>query len=120
MAIPIGQLDKRITLQRPVTGAGALGDPRPAWQTVATVWAMVDDLRGDELERAKRIEARASTVLVFEYLPAVRPDWRAVWTEKEGAAAARTIVFHFVEVRDWHQRHVQLRVAAYSVDAEAP
>ena len=120
MPIPTGQLDKRLALQRPVPGSGALGEPLPGWQTVTTVWAMVDDLRGEELERAKRIEARASTMLVFEYLPTVRPDWRAVWTEKEGSAPARTVVFHFVEVRDWHQRHLQLRVAAYAIDGEAP
>lgn len=116
MPIPTGQLDKRVSVQKPVAGVGSMGEPRQSWPELTPAWAMIDDLRGEELERGRRIEARVSTMIVTPYHPQIDPTCRIVWTT-EGAG---TVVFQIAAVLDWHRRHDQLRLACYVVDGDTP
>ncbi len=50
-----GQLNRRITLQAPVTTLDAYGVPTPGWTDVVTVWADIQPLTGRELISADRM-----------------------------------------------------------------
>lgn len=45
---PIGQLRRRVQLQRPTDSTDSYGQPTRSWATYATVWAQVLPLSSDE------------------------------------------------------------------------
>lgn len=54
-----GRLNQRISIESPVTGADALGQPLLGWETVAMVWADIRHPSGTE-----SIKAEAPTSIV--------------------------------------------------------
>lgn len=60
--IPSGNLDRRIELQqRTQAGTDTYNEPLWTWSTLATVWAQVVPLAGQELWDAQQVNARIDT-----------------------------------------------------------
>ena len=62
-----GQLNRRITLQSPVTTLDAYGVPTPGWTDMMTVWAAIEPLSGRELVSAQRIASEISHQLTVRF-----------------------------------------------------
>lgn len=79
MPLHAGQLDQRITLQRPVTTKDALGQRVQAWADVATVWAQARPTPGREFTAAGAQQNAAAVVFAIRWRADVQSTWRAVW-----------------------------------------
>lgn len=62
-----GQLNRRITLQAPVTGQDEYGQPLTGWTDVATVWASITDMTGREYIAAAAVQASVQTRITIRY-----------------------------------------------------
>ncbi len=79
MPLRAGQLDRRITLQRPVPTRDSYGAELVAWQDLATVWAKVEPMGGDEGFRADQPTARQVTRFTIRYRAGVAPAMRVLY-----------------------------------------
>ncbi|WP_035724641.1 phage head closure protein [Fodinicurvata fenggangensis] len=62
-----GKLDRRITIERLVTGTDPYGAPTETWQTLASVWAQVLQESGQEFFAADAIQAERRVVFRIRY-----------------------------------------------------
>lgn len=62
-----GNLRHRITIQKPGMTRNAYNQPVDTWDTVATVWAAVEPLRGREFYAAQQINAEATVRVRIRY-----------------------------------------------------
>ena len=72
----IGALRCRLTLEQPggtPDGAGGLNE---TWTAVATLWALIEPLDGDERFAADRTTGRVSRRIVIRHRAGVRPEMR--------------------------------------------
>lgn len=77
--VSIGQLDRRIRIQRPVITDGAAGsDIISSWEDVVTVWAMVTPRLGYEAIEADRNTYNESTVFTIRYREGLNVQMRIV------------------------------------------
>lgn len=74
------QFDRRVTLQRPGPAVqDAFGQAAPAWIDVATVWAQVQVVRGQEYLAAAQIQAAQMVKVRILYRTDVLTTWRLIW-----------------------------------------
>ena len=79
MPIRTGRLNRRITLQQPVTAQNSYGEKVVTWEGVCTVWAGVEAIRGEEFFTARQHGAETSHKIVIRNPGfAVPATWRAV------------------------------------------
>ena len=77
----IGKLNKRVILQSPVETRDDHGGYAESWTDVATVWAAIEPLRGQELYNAQQMNALASVKIRIRPYPGLTPKWRVIWNE---------------------------------------
>lgn len=104
-----GRLDQWVRVDVPTEAAGPLGEPRSSWATLDSAWASIDQLSGEELVRARAIEARSTMRVQMRYLPGLTPKCRIVWG---------SVVLHIGAVRDRFSRGVEHILDCYVVDGE--
>jgi len=73
-----GKLNRRVTLQRQDTARDAVGQAKPVWTDVATVWAAVLPLRGREYFESAKVNSEITVSMVIRYRADVKPSWRVV------------------------------------------
>ena len=71
-----GQLNKRVSIERPGSAQSETGQVVDGWSTVATVWAAIQPLSGRELFAAQQLQARADLLVRIRYLAGVEPKMR--------------------------------------------
>ncbi len=91
----IGALRKRLVLEEPVRTSDGGGGASIAWQAVATLWARVQPLAGDERHEADRTTGRLRFAVTVRHRAGVRPEMRF----RLGARA-----LHILSVRDEDER----------------
>ncbi len=79
--VPIGVLDKRITIQQASITRDAIGGPVVTWMDVATVWAHVHPLAGRELINAQSVYAEVTHYMIIR--------WQSVFDNPVTVAAMR-------------------------------
>lgn len=72
----IGDLNRRILIQRPVSTPDAMGGASIVWTTAATVWSSLWPVSAGE-----RIQANAPTLIIthrvrIRYRSDIKPSWR--------------------------------------------
>lgn len=78
--LPIGKLDRTITIQELTQGVGSeYGEPTETWTTWATVWANVYCGGGREFEQARQITAEIDTQFQIRYITGLLPTMRIVY-----------------------------------------
>lgn len=105
--MPAADLDRRVTLQQPVTVRdAAYGGEQTSWQTVATVWARVTERMASEAtaEGLQRVMTRQITVRIRH-----RADVASTWRLQYGNR-----VLHITGVveqgrREWLDLHCEER-----------
>lgn len=100
-----GEMDSRVTFQRPTVALDEFGDTIKTWATVATVWAKVQHLRGRELVSARQrvaelestITARHSSILAAvdakHRISIEGIDYEILWVASEPAGRPTEIQF---------------------------
>ena len=68
-----GRLDRIILIQRKTTSADSFGEPIETWATVATVWAEMVPVRGQERYAAMQQIAEIDTVFRIRYRAGITP-----------------------------------------------
>ena len=102
----IGRKNRRVSFERPYETPDAVGDVDKAWLPVATVWASVEPLRGEERYQAQQIQATADH--------RIRVRWSttlATLTPKHRAKLG-TRIFEIVSVADLTTDHRELELLA--------
>lgn len=62
-----GRLNKRIAIQAATDTKGATGQTVRTWSTVASVWAGIEPLRGDERVAAQNTQARMTHKVILRH-----------------------------------------------------
>ena len=78
-----GKLNRRIILQRQDVSRDVVGQAKPVWTDIATVWAAVLPLRGREYFESAKVNSEITVRVVIRYRADVKPSWRV----KHGADA---------------------------------
>lgn len=84
MPVRAGRLTERVTVQR--EGADiydSRGQVETAPDTVATVWARVNPLSGEEAVTARKIEANTTHEVTIRYssdVAHITPEWWLLWS----------------------------------------
>jgi len=73
-----GRLNRRVTLQRQDTARDEVGQAKPVWTDVATVWAAVLPLRGREYFESAKVNSEITVRIIIRYRADVKASWRAV------------------------------------------
>jgi SPP1 family predicted phage head-tail adaptor len=80
MILPIGKLDRRITIQSLTQEQGAdYGEPTESWDDWATVWANVYSGAGRELEAARQVTAEIDTQFQIRWIEGLTPTMRILY-----------------------------------------
>jgi len=75
----IGRYRHRVTLQARTVTRSATGAEVVTWVDIATVWASVEDLRGQEFLAAQKESTEVTTrIRLRQYRAGLRADMRAV------------------------------------------
>lgn len=105
-----GKLDRRITIQRRVTTLDSYGQQSTGWTNIATVWANVKPVGGQERMRSGALESTLTHTIMVRYqvdlMPAIEADaWRILYgsrvmqitAARDLQDARRWIVFECIE-----------------------
>jgi len=65
--VNIGNLDKRITLQKFISGTNENGFPIEEWVYYKTVWASINNLFGKEYYAAKAVQSENTVEFLIRY-----------------------------------------------------
>lgn len=76
--IPIGSMDKRITLQSVTKTSDGMGGFTDVWAAEATVWAKKTTHRSDEAVMARATTGIAIHNFRIRYRSDVKTDWRVM------------------------------------------
>lgn len=97
--IKIGNLNKRVTIQRRDVTRDVYGGERPVvWTDSATVWAEVKPLRGqrgDEFFASNQEKSRGQRLVTIRYRSDVTPEYRL-----EYKARGKTRYFNILDLND--------------------
>jgi len=104
--IPAGRRDKRVTIQTPSVVSDDLGQAINTWGTLATVWAAVKPLTGDQRLAAQQVDATASHTVTILYRADVTPKMRVLYGSR---------ILEIQAVMDPDERHEQLELACAEV-----
>jgi SPP1 family predicted phage head-tail adaptor len=76
--LAIGELNRRVHLQSATSVPDGSGGFIAQWQTVATVWARIEPLRGVERYQAAALETVVSWHITIRHRTDIKPSWRIV------------------------------------------
>lgn len=82
LSIPIGRMRHRITLQRFEEGEDEYGATVSMWVNVATVWASVEPLRGQEFFAAQSLQSQTTVRIRMRYRPGVDASMKVLFDGK--------------------------------------
>ncbi len=74
--IRIGELRQRLVIERPVRASDGGGGATESWQAVATVWARLRPLAGEEITQADALVGKVSHEIVIRYRTDLQPEMR--------------------------------------------
>jgi SPP1 family predicted phage head-tail adaptor len=100
----IGQLRCLVEVQKPgQVKQDDYGDTENAWATIATVWAAIEPLSGNERWSAQQVGAEVSHKITVRWMRVIDSKMRIVYQSR---------VFNFQSVRDPDERHRWLEIMA--------
>ncbi len=79
MAVDIGKLNKRITLQRMVHKKDEMGQDKPVWEDWKTLWATVKPMKSTEYKFIEKLAPEVTHRIYIRYRPGVTADMRIIY-----------------------------------------
>lgn len=74
-----GSLRHRVTIQQATESQNGFGEPIKSWSNLATVWAAVEPLQGQEFLDGRQLEAAVDTRIRIRHRSGVTQRMRATW-----------------------------------------
>jgi SPP1 family predicted phage head-tail adaptor len=116
LVIKSGDLRHRVQIQTPIDIQNNLGeiieDPDSVgWSTVATIWAAIEPMTGNEFWAAGRYEHEVDTTIRIRYRSGLNNTMQIIWTDSAG----QTHTYHIHGIIDIDQRHIQIRLICKEV-----
>ncbi len=100
-----GMLRQQVQLQqRSGIAGGGFNDPQPTWTAVATVWALVQAMIGDDIHVGPAVTGKRKVRVRMRYYAGFDTSWRIVYG---------TRIFTPAAVIDPDERHVQMDVLCW-------
>lgn len=98
-----GDLNKQIEIQQPVTSTGETGQQEKNYVTVATVWAKIRTLSGNERLMSQQVGAMLTHEVTIRYDASLglKPTYRIKYGSR---------VFDIKDVRDVDEANVEYRM----------
>ena len=78
-----GDLNKRITIQKPITTTNERGFEIETWEDFKTVWAAVSNLHGREYFAAAAVQAENTVKFTIRYLEGLNTTMRILFQGKQ-------------------------------------
>jgi SPP1 family predicted phage head-tail adaptor len=111
IAIPSGQLNKRVDVLTPSTGQNpATGDPLPP-VAYASVWASIKPMSGAELYRAQQFVSEANILVVIRYRAGMHEKMTLQYTGPDGPETLEILA-----ILNEMQANVQLNLLCKRID----
>ena len=104
----IGKLRHRVTIQQLIRGDDGYGGTIETWQDVATVWAVIEPLRGNERYTAQQVQSELTHKVTIRYRAGIKPQMRLLYKGK---------TFEIEAVIDVEERHQWLELLCSEVVA---
>lgn len=79
MGLGAGKFDQRVTIQQKQVTRSSIGEELVTWVTVATVWARVEPIRGNEFFAAAQMQDATDHRVTIRHRNDVTRDMRVVW-----------------------------------------
>ena len=102
----IGILRHRATIQQLVNIDDGAGGSIETWENVATVWAAIEPLRGNERYTAQQVQSTLTHKVTIRYREGIKPQMRLTY---EGR------IFDIESVIDIEERHRWLELLCSEV-----
>lgn len=77
-----GELNKRITIQKPDNAQDSFGQLVENWKDVATVWASISPLVGREFFAAETVNSEVTHKVKIRYRQGITPDMRVKFRDR--------------------------------------
>lgn len=91
------ELRQRVQIQARDTSQDATGQPSTDWRTVATAFASIEPISGNELDLVQSLQLKTTHKVTIRYLTGITgKDQRILFGDR---------VFTIVNVRDFEERH---------------
>lgn len=100
----VGERRFRVTFQSATVSQDGFGEPDQTWSSLATAWALVQDIRGQERYNGAEIKAELTTRIVTRAqtaLASLGPGDRATWS-------GHTYDIRAVIPRDFRRQELEL------------
>lgn len=91
-----GKLRHRATIQQLVNTDDGAGGSIETWQNVATVWAAIEPLRGNERYTAQQVQSTLTHKVTIRYREGIKPQMRLTYKGR---------IFDIESVIDIEERH---------------
>lgn len=101
-----GKLRHRATIQQLVNIDDGAGGSIETWQDIATVWAAIEPLRGNERYTAQQVQSTLSHKVTIRYREGIKPQMRLTYKGR---------VFEVESVIDVEERHQWLELLCSEV-----
>lgn len=98
---PIGKRNRRITIQMFTTIIDDEGYQVEAWKDIATVWAYIKNLHGNEFFQAQAINSKASSKINIRYKKGLDTSMRVIYNEKP---------YNILYVDDIEEKHIEIEL----------
>lgn len=101
-----GKLRHRATIQQLVSTDDGAGGSIETWQNVATVWAAIEPLRGNERYTAQQVQSTLTHKVTIRYREGIKPQMRLTYKGR---------IFDIESVIDIEERHRWLELLCSEV-----
>lgn len=79
MGLGAGRFDQRVTIQQKQVTRSSIGEELVTWITVASVWARVEPMRGNEFFASAQMQDATDHRVTIRYRNDVLREMRIVW-----------------------------------------
>ena len=82
MSLPAGRLRNRVTIKSKTATQNSYGEEVIVWVTLATVWAAVEPMRGQEYLESRRLQAEVDYRVRLRYRSGLAPTMRVYYDNR--------------------------------------
>lgn len=96
------ELRQRVEIQNRDKTQDETGQPSTKWDTIATVFAAIETISGDEMDFVQSLQLKTTHKVTIRYTHGI--------TGKDQRIVYQGRIFSIVSVRDWEERHRTLSI----------
>jgi SPP1 family predicted phage head-tail adaptor len=113
-----GPLRHRVRLYRRILSRQGSGAMVNSYQEVATVWASIEPLRGDEFFAGQQVQGKTWTRIRIRYRPGITRTMQVQHTVEDGGSPELVRKYDVEALVDMDNRHQELHLMCVERDAD--